>query len=110
MDLPLSEFEEVGNIVRQQLNDVADDIKIIAGMSISNEVNDNLMITIVATNLTSDPSSLPPLGDLRNSGNHKLFEKPCAPKKEEIKQPEEAKETPKEEEEWSLPDFLNYRE
>ena len=110
MDLPLSEFEEVGNIVRQQLNDVVDDIKIIAGMSISNEVNDNLMITIVATNLTSDPSSLPPINDLRNNGNHKLFEPSNLHKKDDVKKTEKTVDNSKKEEEWNLPDFLTIRE
>jgi cell division protein FtsZ len=68
MDLPLSEFEDVGNIIRQQLhNNMNDDIKIIAGMSISNEVNDNLMITIVATDLAEDDDSISPLTDFDNT-------------------------------------------
>lgn len=97
MDLPLSEFEEVGNIVRQQLNNVNDDIKIIAGMSISNEVNDNLMITIVATNLVEDENSISPLDNFDN------IHIPINSKSSfsAVDEPE-----PEPEEEWDLPSFL----
>jgi cell division protein FtsZ len=48
IDLPLNEFREVGNIVKSYAHK---DAEIITGMTINHELNDQIMVTVVATEL-----------------------------------------------------------
>jgi cell division protein FtsZ len=118
MDLPLSEFEEVGNIVRQHTNNKTGDLKIIAGMSISHEISDSLVITIVATNLFPD-EELSPYDELNNFNELEnevgVFSLPESNDEKNIEPPIEQndnqhsiqKEAPKQEDDsWDIPSFL----
>lgn len=51
MDLPLGEFQAVGKRVREFAHK---DARIITGMTLNHEINDKIIITIVATNLNPD--------------------------------------------------------
>ena len=51
MDLPLDEYQSIGKIIRDHAHS---DAKIISGMTLNHEMNDSIIITIVATCLDLD--------------------------------------------------------
>jgi cell division protein FtsZ len=90
LTLSLKDYNEVGKIIKEHADP---DAIIISGMSINHELDDNIMVTIVATNLLSSES---PKEEFFDNSNLSFLMQTTNKIKESIKENESKKEVKKE--------------